>query len=48
MLPKTRVAIRFRAKKPSLPTTVNFLLVGLWCGREVGARPRDCQIFLDG
>ena len=36
MLHKTRVAIRFRAKKPSPQTTRNFALVCLWCGRTVG------------
>ena len=56
MLHKTRVAIRFRAKKPSPQTTRNFALVCLWCGRtdgrsvgrSVGVRSRDCQIFSDG
>ena len=36
MLHKTRVAIRFCAKKPSPQTTRNFALVCLWCGRTVG------------
>ena len=36
MLHKTRVVIRFRAKKPSPQTTRNFALVCLWCGRTVG------------
>ena len=36
MLHKTRVAIRFRARKPSPQTTRNFALVYLWCGRTVG------------
>ena len=48
MLHKTRVAIRFRAKKPSPPTTRNFALEYLWCGRAVGVRSRDYQIFSDG
>ena len=48
MLHKTRIAIRFRAKKPSPQTTRNFALVDLWCGRTVGVRSRDCQIFSDG
>ena len=52
MLHKTRVAIRFRAKKPSPQTTRNFALVCLWCGRtvgrSVGVLSRDYQIFSDG
>ena len=36
MLHKTRVAIRFRAKKPSPQTTRHFALVCLWCGRTAG------------
>ena len=34
MFHKTRVAIRFRAKKSSPQTTPNFALVCLWCGRR--------------
>ena len=33
MLHKTRVVIRFRAKRPSAQTTLNFALVYLWRGR---------------
>ena len=48
----TRVAVRFRAKKPSPQTTQKFTLVCLRCGRtvrrSVGLRSRDCQIFSDG
>ena len=49
MLHKTRVAIRFRAKKPSQQTTE----ILRWCacgadGRAVGIRSRDRQIFSDG
>ena len=41
MLHKTRVAIRFRAKKPSSQTTRNFALVCLWCGRSGGQSMYD-------
>ena len=40
MLLKTRVAIRFRAKKPSPQTARNFALEGLWCGRTFGRAGR--------
>ena len=36
MLHQTRVAIRFRAKKPSPQTSLNFALVYLWCRRTDG------------
>ena len=36
MLHQTRVAIRFRAKKPSPQTSLNFALVCLWCRRTDG------------
>ena len=46
MLHKTRVAIRFRAKKPSLDYPK--FCVGAPVVRTVGVRSRDCQIFSDG
>ena len=44
MLHKTRVAIRFRSKKPSPQTTRNFALVCLWCGRTVSRADGRCTV----
>ena len=47
MLHKTRVAIRFCAKKSLPQTTRNFALVCLWFGRTVGRSGGRWSVFGD-